>query len=117
MVASGQLAQAWVENTAWAVLGAWLIDHAARGVGGAVGQVLSFRPLVYLGRISYGVYLIHLFVPTLLYQVTSPAGLLIRLAIRGFSWSSAQSPSPWRRWWHWYEAPINRLKRRFPYTA
>jgi peptidoglycan/LPS O-acetylase OafA/YrhL len=86
-----------LEDTAWAVLGAWVIDRAAGGVGGAVGRVLSFRPLVYLGRISYGVYLIHLFVPDLLYRLTSLAGLPIRLAIRGSSWSSAQSPSLWRR--------------------
>src|SRR5699024_4167974 len=32
---------------------------ADRGDGGPVGRMLSARPLVYLGRISYGLYLYH----------------------------------------------------------
>lgn len=106
-----------LEDTAWAVLGAWVIDRAAGGVGGAVGRVLSFRPLVYLGRISYGVYLIHLFVPDLLYRLTSPAGLPYPTRNPGiFLVFSTISIALAAMSWHWYEAPINRLKRRFPYT-
>jgi peptidoglycan/LPS O-acetylase OafA/YrhL len=106
-----------VENTAWAVLGAWVIDRAARGVEGPVGWVLSLRPLIYLGRISYGVYLIHLFVPDLLYRLTSAANLpyptqnpAIFLVFTAISVALAAIS------WHYYEAPINRLKRRFPYA-
>jgi peptidoglycan/LPS O-acetylase OafA/YrhL len=107
-----------LENSAWAVLGAWVIDRAARGVGGAAGRVLSFRPLVYLGRISYGVYLIHLFVPDLLYRLTSVAGLPYpsNYAV-AFLIFSAVSVALAAISWRFYEAPINRLKRRFPYTA
>ena len=106
------------ETTAWAFLGVWVIDRAARGVGGTAGRILSFRPLVYLGRISYGVYLIHLFVPSLLYLLTSPAGLPYPTRNPGiFLVFSAISIALAAMSWHWYEAPINRLKRRFPYTA
>lgn len=41
---------------------AGLIAAADAGIGGIVGAILSSRPLVALGRISYGVYLYHVFV-------------------------------------------------------
>jgi peptidoglycan/LPS O-acetylase OafA/YrhL len=41
----------------------WLIAGAARGFNGLWGRVLEFPPLLYLGRISYGLYLYHAFVP------------------------------------------------------
>jgi peptidoglycan/LPS O-acetylase OafA/YrhL len=43
-----------------------LIDQAARGIRGPIGQLLASQPLMVVGRISYGVYLIHNFVPELL---------------------------------------------------
>ncbi|MBV9443551.1 MAG: hypothetical protein JO217_12780 [Acidobacteriaceae bacterium] len=37
--------------------------RASKGLGNApVGRLLRFRPLVYIGTISYGIYLIHNFV-------------------------------------------------------
>ncbi len=45
---------------------AWIIGRAARGFEGSVGGVLSARPIVYLGTISYGVYLFHGFMPYVL---------------------------------------------------
>jgi peptidoglycan/LPS O-acetylase OafA/YrhL len=42
---------------------AWVIGLAAQGLGGASGEFLSARPVIYLGTISYGVYLYHGFVP------------------------------------------------------
>jgi len=41
----------------------WIVARAAEGFTGPFGQLLSLRPLIYLGKISYGIYLIHLFVP------------------------------------------------------
>jgi peptidoglycan/LPS O-acetylase OafA/YrhL len=49
-----------------------LIAGADAGVGGVTGRVLSASPIVALGRISYGIYLYHLFV----------AGALDKLAER-----------------------------------
>jgi peptidoglycan/LPS O-acetylase OafA/YrhL len=106
------------ETTAWAFLGVWVIDRAARGVGGPAGRILSFKPLVYLGRISYGVYLIHLFVPDVLYRVTTATNLPYpTTAPVAFLVFSAITVGLAAISWHSYEGPINRLKRRFPYTA
>ena len=42
---------------------AWLVFKASRGFKGHIGNILEFKPLVHLGKISYGVYLIHNFIP------------------------------------------------------
>lgn len=41
--------------------GAWLVWGASRGFEGWFGEILEHPVFVYMGRISYGVYLIHLF--------------------------------------------------------
>jgi peptidoglycan/LPS O-acetylase OafA/YrhL len=48
-----------------AMAAAWLISRASRGIGGPVGRFLEFPPLVYMGTISYCVYLIHPFIHNL----------------------------------------------------
>ena len=45
---------------------AWMVGSAAQGLGGLAGLVLSARPVVDLGTISYGVYLFHGFMPYVL---------------------------------------------------
>jgi peptidoglycan/LPS O-acetylase OafA/YrhL len=42
---------------------AWLIASASAGFPGVAGGIFSFAPFIYIGKISYGVYLYHLFVP------------------------------------------------------
>jgi peptidoglycan/LPS O-acetylase OafA/YrhL len=41
----------------------WVIYRASYGFAGVAGKVLTSSPLTYLGRISYGVYLFHFFLP------------------------------------------------------
>jgi hypothetical protein len=41
---------------------ACLVGKTAEGFGGLAGRLLSLRPLQYVGKISYGIYLYHLFV-------------------------------------------------------
>jgi peptidoglycan/LPS O-acetylase OafA/YrhL len=86
----------------------WLVQNQS----GRLARMLSFGPLVYIGRISYGIYVYHLFVP-------SKLGAFARLLIRtGNSWIFATgcfavtvlvaSVS-----WYFFEAPLNALKERW----
>jgi peptidoglycan/LPS O-acetylase OafA/YrhL len=94
----------------------WLVVGASAGFRGAAGRFLAARPVVYIGRISYGLYLVH-----------GLAGdiLIAMFGVAGFAWPLSE---PWRfvallavtlsiaaTSWHVMERPLNDLKRRFPY--
>lgn len=91
------------------------VSLAADGIRGPAARVLECAPVLYLGRISYGIYIIHdLVTPSVTEFVRGlPAGvpqgpvrlLLLTAATVGLAGLS----------WHLMEAPLNRLKDRFPY--
>jgi peptidoglycan/LPS O-acetylase OafA/YrhL len=88
----------------------------ARTGGGALTAWLRARPLVYLGTISYGIYLYHLPLIQLYFEVLRPGvrGLWrIPPPITVAAMSIAVAAVSWR----FIEEPILRLKDRFPYTA
>jgi peptidoglycan/LPS O-acetylase OafA/YrhL len=95
-----------------------IVYNVAHGRLGRFGSVLLWRPLVYLGRISYGMYMFHLFVPLAvrrvlrdLFAVTAMnRGVLI--AAYTVVTVIAASLS-----WHFFESKINNLKTFFPYVA
>ena len=101
---------------AWTVIFGALVLGAARGFGGAVGRCLRWPPLAYLGRISYGVYLIHLFVPMFLPRALAAVGLAYP-ASEGyrFVYLTAATIALASLSWALYERPLNRLKRWVPY--
>jgi peptidoglycan/LPS O-acetylase OafA/YrhL len=41
----------------------WLVSRAAAGFKGPLGKLLDFKPLIFLGEISYGLYLFHPIIP------------------------------------------------------
>ena len=100
-----------IKQTLQAMVFGWIVLSASTGFRGITGRILSARPVVYVGRISYGVYLAHGFAGAMLATI----GL-----------SSHAMPEPWRfialatvtvavaaASWRFYEAPINRLKAKF----
>jgi peptidoglycan/LPS O-acetylase OafA/YrhL len=100
-----------VKQTLQAMVFGWIVLNASIGFRGITGRILSAQPVVYFGRISYGVYLAHGFAGAMLAAI----GL-----------SSHSMPEPWRfialatvtvavaaASWRFYEAPINRLKAKF----
>jgi peptidoglycan/LPS O-acetylase OafA/YrhL len=105
------------QDTAFALVSVWLVAGASRGFGGLGGRLLSLWPLVYLGTISYGIYLYHFF------------------AIWGFQaafgWKRGHDPDQAVYFlvltaativvatgsWFAFERPINGLKRYFPYDG
>ena len=94
----------------------WLVGRASTGFKGMAGRFLQSGPIVYMGKISYGIYLYHIPVKSFLYIPLGFAGLtqddlgaarplvLMAAAIVTAALS-----------WELFEKPINRLKRYFPY--
>lgn len=96
-----------------ALAAVFLIGMAARGFKGPIGWLLASAPLVYVGRISYGLYVLHMFVPHLVDHALGWEGVP-RGWTQFFTYSAiaivAASVS-----WFAFEAPINGLKRYFEY--
>lgn len=98
----------------------WLIYAASVGFPGPVGVVLSRGPLVWLGKISYGLYVIHNFAPESLSKIGGffhvwfgdpstplryyPSLIAFTVGLATLSWYS-------------FERPINDLKQWFPYQS
>ena len=59
-----------LDRFGWRFVCLWVVYRASRGLGdGPVGRLLRFRPLVYIGTISYGIYLTHNFVLSSLWMI------------------------------------------------
>ena len=100
-------------NTCFAFAFCWVVHRAAFRFRGRVGAALQSRPLTYVGRISYGIYVYHLFARAGLDAI---AGSWLRSIGPGrqvlyFATAIGVASLSWR----FYERPINRLKARFAY--
>ncbi|MET0136759.1 MAG: acyltransferase [Sphingobium sp.] len=105
-----------IDETLCVFLFAGIIAFARQGYGGPAAWILGNPVMRYLGRISYGMYLYHLFVMAFLFEYGAwhfamfqhrgwglmLFGSLITIAVASLSWFLV-------------EAPMNRLKARFPY--
>ena len=106
-------------STTLALVFVWLVNRAAGGFRGPVGMVLSWPPVVYLGTISYGLYVWHAFCLEFVWR----ADLRLRLGLeylhdRGIYqllWMIVFSLVAATCSWFLFERPLNRLKRYFPY--
>jgi peptidoglycan/LPS O-acetylase OafA/YrhL len=103
-------------DVALALLAVWLVHEGACGFRGPAGRFLSCRPLVYLGTISYGVYIWHGLVPAFAEHVAwlpypEGPGALKFLCVTGAAVVLASLS------WHLFEKRLNGLKRYFPYSG
>jgi len=113
----GEAANFVLGETFLALVLAWVVGTASRGFTGPAGRLLEWRPIAYLGKVSYGIYVFHAFVPSFLvwlghrvgFQFTGQPRLLnfVLVSVTTIAVASAS--------WQLFERPINDLKRRFPY--
>ncbi len=94
----------------------WLVNKASIGFDGLVGKILTFPVFLYIGRISYGLYILHLFAayPSAFFckrilGVHEPTQLQWVLLNTIFTLAGAAIS------WHLFENPINSLKNHFFY--
>ena len=108
----------WLQQESVLLVFVWLIERAAVGFTGVTRRILENRVLVWLGTISYGLYILHNFAPTILWPLARALDLprwatrglpnrilLLSLITIGLAWVS----------WIVMEQPIQRWKRYFPY--
>jgi peptidoglycan/LPS O-acetylase OafA/YrhL len=89
----------------------YLVAGAATGFRGPFGMLLESRPMVCVGRISYGLYLFHNFVPEALNKAMRFYGLNSPIVV----WRIAQpivSLGIAAASWHFIESPLQRWRRR-----
>jgi peptidoglycan/LPS O-acetylase OafA/YrhL len=91
-----------------------VIAGAAHGFRGPIGAILQSRPLVYPGKISYGLYLFHPFVPLLFValHIPLPHSVWFRFGMYAIATLIIATGS-----WYLFEGPLNSLKRFFPYLS
>lgn len=86
----------------------------ANGFKGAIGRILESRLFVFPGKISYGIYLFHFFIPGMTSWVMARIGwaphVIILLLLNICLLFSIASIS-----WYFLENPVNNLKKYFPY--
>jgi len=90
-----------------AIFLAWLLAAALTGMNARYARLLSWTPLVYLGKISYGIYVYHVFIIILVSPLLVPYGLSEdhnawgRIAVLLALTFAVSSLS-----WHWLEQPF-----------
>jgi peptidoglycan/LPS O-acetylase OafA/YrhL len=97
-----------VSQTAAAMVFVWVVQRLADGVPGIAGKIIGFPVFVYLGTISYGIYILHQFSPYLLGRVpiSLPVGQYYAVCVIITVGLAALS-------WHLLELPIMRAGRRW----
>jgi peptidoglycan/LPS O-acetylase OafA/YrhL len=95
-----------------AVFLAWVLAASISGMNERYARILSWAPLVYLGKISYGVYVYHVFIIILVSPLLVPYGMsedhnaLGRIAVLLGLTVVMSSLS-----WHWLEQPFMAWKK------
>jgi peptidoglycan/LPS O-acetylase OafA/YrhL len=101
-----------------AFLFSWAVWRASTGSKSIGGKILGCSTLVYLGKISYGIYVYHYFSPYIVRSVSNMLNVeLHRNGLAEFILFTALTVMMASFSWYIFEAPINRLKRHFQYVS
>jgi peptidoglycan/LPS O-acetylase OafA/YrhL len=101
------------------VVFAWIVSRAATGFAGGVGRALAHPVALGIGRISYGLYLIHPFAAEVAFATTRAFGIEAwvpvsagaRAALYAVTTVALAAPM-----WRWVERPVLAWKSRVPYA-
>jgi peptidoglycan/LPS O-acetylase OafA/YrhL len=105
-------------DTGAALVFCWLIGFASLGFRGRFGRLLEWRPIVYLGKISYGIYIFHYLVPLTFAAAATRLGIeYVNSGFVNFIAASLVTFAIAAISWHSFERPINGLKRHFGYES
>lgn len=106
-----------LSDLAASMIFAWLVSSAGLGFKGVTGRLLSFQPFVYLGKISYGIYLYHNFMVLIIVPVFNYFNIAYQApSLQHFILSSTLTLILASLSWQFIELPINNLKRYFQYS-
>jgi peptidoglycan/LPS O-acetylase OafA/YrhL len=81
----------------------WFVQRAARGFTGVVGRIFESKPVVQFGKLSYGIYVYHMFAPVAMYKFFHlpyihdplwrfPVTMLITIGATVLSWKLIEQP-------------------------
>jgi peptidoglycan/LPS O-acetylase OafA/YrhL len=115
----GDTSLVFLEDTAMAAFFGWLVLSASAGFRGKFAFVVENRVVLYLGKISYGLYIFHNLMPYVVMRLAKipqlssllAHGLSVRIPLFIILTVAVSAGS-----WHIFEKPINNLKRFFPYV-
>lgn len=95
------------------VICAFIIYGAINGYRGLAGRILDNTVLIFLGKISYGLYLYHNFIPLIYKAIGIPAlsNLYLNFIVKICMLILISTVS-----WYMIEKPMNRLKKYFSYN-
>lgn len=97
-----------------------LVDGAATGFTGLAGRVFLWTPFLWVGRVSYGVYLYHnnahWLGPRILHKLTDYQTAYFSSELLHVLYLSALSLAAAAVSWFVLERPLNRLKDRLPFS-
>jgi peptidoglycan/LPS O-acetylase OafA/YrhL len=102
-----------------AVVFAWVVARAVSGFSGVAGRGLAHPAAIGIGRISYGVYLIHAFAPVVVFA--SARALGIEAWVPEPAWAraglyAATTLALAGLMWRCLERPVLSWKSRVPYA-
>ncbi len=117
----GALGATMLSETIGILISLAVVLSASLGWRGLAGRVIGSRPIVWLGTISYGIYVYHYFVAFTVHALELRYNVWLRYPIAfgwpRFAWMVETTIPVAAASWYLFEKPINDLKRFVPYVT